>query len=68
MLFRSADIIIGMAPMFFEKLVSGGTLITSGIISPRADEVASALEQVGFLLVEKQISNDWVAFTASKPV
>ena len=34
-----ADIIIGMAPMFYEKLVPGGTLIASGILAERAEEV-----------------------------
>ena len=59
-----ADIIIGMAPMFFEKLKEGGTLITSGIIEERADEVGQALEQAGFRLTDRQVSNGWAAFTA----
>ena len=59
-----ADIIIGMAPMFFEKLNQGGTLITSGIIEERADEVGQALEQAGFRLTDRQVSNGWAAFTA----
>ena len=53
-----------MAPMFFEKLKEGGTLITSGIIEERADEVGQALEQAGFRLTDRQISNGWAAFTA----
>ena len=59
-----ADIIIGMAPMFFEKLKEGGTLITSGIIEERADEVGQALEQAGFRLTDRQVSGGWAAFTA----
>ena len=59
-----ADIIIGMATMFYEKLVSGGTLITSGIIEQRADEVAAALEQAGFTLTDRAVSGGWAAFTA----
>lgn len=59
-----ADIIIGMAPMFAEKLVPGGTLITSGIIAPRADEVGEALEKAGFTLLDRAESSDWAAFTA----
>lgn len=58
-----ADIIIGMAPMFFEKLKAGGTLITSGIIEERADEVGAALEQAGFTLTDRAVSNGWAAFT-----
>lgn len=59
-----ADIIIGMAPMFAQKLVPGGTLITSGIIAPRADEVGEALEKAGFTLLDRAESSDWAAFTA----
>lgn len=59
-----ADIIIGMAPMFFEKLNQGGTLITSGIIEERADEVGQALEQAGFRLTDRRVSGGWAAFTA----
>ncbi len=59
-----ADIIIGMAPMFYEKLVAGGTLITSGIIEERADEVGEALQQAGFTLTNRAISGGWAAFTA----
>lgn len=61
-----ADIIIGMAPMFAEKLVPGGTLITSGIIAPRADEVGEALEKAGFTLLDRAESSDWAAFTARR--
>ena len=31
-----ADVIIGMSPMFADKLVKGGTLICSGILNERA--------------------------------
>lgn len=61
-----ADIIIGMAPMFYEKLVSGGTLITSGILEERADEVGQALEQAGFTLCDRAVSGGWAAFTARR--
>ena len=61
-----ADIIIGMAPMFAQKLVPGGTLITSGIIAPRADEVGKALEKAGFTLLDRAESSDWAAFTARR--
>lgn len=61
-----ADIIIGMAPMFYEKLVPGGTLITSGIIAPRADEVEAALKQAGFAIAGRAESADWAAFTACR--
>lgn len=59
-----ADIIIGMAPMFYDKLTEGGILITSGILAERADEVAAALKKAGLILTERQISGGWAAFTA----
>ncbi|MGM9612589.1 MAG: 50S ribosomal protein L11 methyltransferase, partial [Butyricicoccus sp.] len=62
-----ADVIIGMAPMFFAKLVPGGTLICSGILNERADEVEAALEQAGFAISARCASDDWSAFTAGKP-
>lgn len=61
-----ADVIIAMAPMFYGKLVAGGTLIASGILQERADEVARALEQNGFLLTERAVSGGWAAFTARR--
>lgn len=62
-----ADIIIGMASMFYEKLALGGTLITSGIIEERADEVGAALEAAGFVLTDRAVSGGWAAFTAMHP-
>lgn len=60
-----ADVIIGMSPMFAQKLVSNGILICSGILSERADEVGSALEKAGFTLTERAQKSDWVRFTAT---
>ena len=61
-----ADIIIGMAPMFYEKLVPGGTLIASGILTERAEEVGAALMRAGFRLDERAASGGWAAFRASR--
>ena len=61
-----ADIIIGMAPLFYEELVSGGTLICSGILNERADEVRAALERTGFVTLHHANSTDWSAFSAKK--
>lgn len=59
-----ADVIIGMAPMFAGKLVSGGTLICSGILNERADEVRGALVDAGFMVESHAHSEDWSAFVA----
>lgn len=61
-----ADVIIGMAPMFADKLVSEGTLICSGILNERADEVRAALEKNGFSVLSHEKSDDWSAFVAKK--
>lgn len=63
-----ADVIIGMAPMFWDKLREGGTLICSGILNERADQVEAALESAGFAVRERRASDDWTAFTAGKAV
>ncbi|MGO5094953.1 50S ribosomal protein L11 methyltransferase [Agathobaculum sp. LCP25S3_E8] len=61
-----ADVIIGMASMFADKLVPGGHLICSGILNERAQEVRAALEQSGFAILSHEQSEDWTAFTAKK--
>ena len=53
-------------PMFMDKLVPGGTLICSGILNERADEVRAALEAQGFVISDHANSEDWSAFTAKK--
>lgn len=63
-----ADIIIGMVPMFWEKLDAGGTLICSGILNERAGEVEQALLRQGFTGLGRTATKDWAAFTAKKPV
>ncbi len=57
-----ADVIIAMRPLFHRCLRPGGTLITSGIIGPRAAEVAEQLEEAGFTICERFELNDWVLY------
>lgn len=61
-----ADVIIGMCPLFWDKLVPGGTLICSGILNERADEVRAALERQGFVITAHENSADWSAFAAKR--
>lgn len=61
-----ADVIIGMAPLFADRLVPGGTLICSGILNERADEVRAALIQNGFAVRSHKQSDDWSAFVVHK--
>lgn len=61
-----ADVIIAMAPTFKQVLEDDGTLICSGIISPRKGEVIGALLENGFALTGISEKNDWVAITCTK--
>lgn len=61
-----ADVIIGMSNMFWDKLKDNGTLICSGILNERADEVENALVKAGFTICKRASSDDWTAFTAKK--
>ncbi len=56
-----ADVIKAMKELFRRYLKPGGTLICSGIISERADEVAEALIGAGFSEVSRRTSGDWTA-------
>ncbi len=61
-----ADVIIAMAPTFKKVLEDEGTLICSGIISPRKGEVLSALAENGFALTGIGEKNDWVSIICTK--
>ncbi|MBR2915170.1 MAG: 50S ribosomal protein L11 methyltransferase [Clostridia bacterium] len=61
-----ADVIIAMAPTFKKVLEDEGTLICSGIISPRKGEVLTALAENGFALTGIAEKNDWVAIVCTK--
>ncbi len=53
-----ADVIIGMAPMFFAKTRRGRHAHLLGILNERADEVRAALEKAGFEVVNHAKSDD----------
>jgi ribosomal protein L11 methyltransferase len=57
---------IALAQPMYEALRPAGLLITSGIIITKADDVATALEQTGFKLVERKQNGNWVAFIHTK--
>lgn len=61
-----ADVLKAMADMFMLSLKSGGILICSGIIGPRADEVEQALKDTGFIIDEIMLKNDWAAIKCHK--
>ena len=56
-----ADVLIGMSGIFGGFIKDGGTLIVSGIIDQRKDEVLDRLKAEGFELIEIREKEDWVA-------
>ncbi len=59
-----ADVIIPLTDILPPLLRPSGIYITSGILSSRADDVAQALEQAGFTILEKTQEKEWVCFTS----
>ena len=56
-----ADVLIAMKDFFVRYLKKGGTLIISGIIEERMDEVLTAVEGVGFIRKQVSIKEGWAA-------
>jgi ribosomal protein L11 methyltransferase len=59
-----ARVIVAMAPALAAALAPGGTLIASGIIREREDEVAGALAGAGLTVLERRHQDEWVALVA----
>lgn len=58
-----ADVLIAMADVFKELIAPGGTLILSGIIDNRKDEVFEVMKSRGFELTEERGCEMWNAAT-----
>ncbi len=56
-----ADVIIAMSPLFGGFMKADGTLIVSGIIDERLDEVLAALHEAGFTVKERKNAEGWNA-------
>lgn len=56
-----ADVLIAMSGIFRKKLKAGGTLIISGIITERKDEVVEAVVKAGFEIVRTAEGEGWAA-------
>jgi ribosomal protein L11 methyltransferase len=61
-----ADIIIRMAPDVGRFMKDTSTLLASGIITERAEEVTDALEAAGLYIVESIEDNGWCALAVKK--
>lgn len=61
-----SDVLIAMSSYFSEFLASDGTLIVSGIIKQRKEEVIEAIEKCGFKRENVIESEEWVCVSFSK--
>lgn len=61
-----ADVLIAMSGRFSGFLKDGGTLIVSGIIDSRKDEVLARIKSQNFELIEIREKEDWVAASFKK--
>ncbi len=61
-----ADVIVAMLPLFKRALRSGGTLLCSGILSTRREEVLSAARAQGFSVRASREKNDWAVLVCGK--
>lgn len=59
-----ADVIIALAPAIRVQLAPGGSLVASGIILPRKDEVLQALTENGLAIIEVRENDGWCAILA----
>jgi ribosomal protein L11 methyltransferase len=59
-----AHILIDLLPNLAAALAPDGTLILSGLIVDQEPEVAAAAEAQGLRLVDRRVTEDWVALVA----
>lgn len=63
-----AEILLQMPQDAYRNLNDDGSLILSGIIESKADEVKEAYEKAGFTLVERMTMREWNCFIMKKDV
>ena len=61
-----ADVIIGLSPVLPEFLTEKSTLICSGILDVRLDDVVNALEKAGLTVTATKSKEDWRCVTARR--
>ena len=63
-----ADAIIGIAPLASVLLCKGGKFIAGGIIKDKRDDVISALEKEGLVVINERVQDEWVVITSMRPL
>jgi len=61
-----AKVLVDIAGELSEKVRPGGTVIGSGIVTERVDDVKAAFEAAGLRVVEQRTDGDWVALIAER--
>ncbi len=61
-----ADVIIGLSPVLPNFLTEKSTVVCSGILDVRLDEVCAALEKAGLTITAVKEKEDWRSVTARK--
>ena len=61
-----ADVIIGLAPVLPQLLSPGSTLICSGILDTRLNDVLAALTAAGLTVTATRAKEDWRCVTAKR--
>lgn len=61
-----ADAILSLLPDIPQFLKSNGSLICSGIIDTRADEIITAIQTMGLVLADRRDQRGWVALRVTK--
>lgn len=56
-----AAVLVELAPSLARSLAPGGTLLASGIIEPRADEVIGAMAAAGLAVAARRDDGEWVS-------
>jgi ribosomal protein L11 methyltransferase len=62
-----AALLVELAPHLAAHVEPGGTLLASGIIEPRADEVIVALTAAGVVVLERRDDGEWVSLRLGRP-
>ncbi|UVI32115.1 50S ribosomal protein L11 methyltransferase [Paenibacillus spongiae] len=62
-----AEIILLFIDDVYAALKPGGIYIASGIYKNKEDDVKKGLTDAGFMIVDAQRDQDWIAFVARKP-
>ena len=61
-----ADVIIGLSPVLPEFLTHKSTLICSGILDTRLEDVTAALEKAGLVITSVRAKEDWRCVSAKR--